>query len=283
MEKFPCTKVGKLSIPRLIVGSNWFLGYSHYTAAKDTYIRENIQKREKIADVLEVFFRKGVNAVMAPITIAPMADAIKEAEQRTGIKSIIIGTPGFTTTPETVEKGFDVSEVNRIMDEMVRIGVAVCMPHQCTTDPMIDRCTRQIRHFEQLCRAIRERGMSPGLSTHMPEAIVYADETGLDVDTYIAMYNASGFMMPIEVDWMSRIINDAKKPVMTIKPMAAGQIRPFQALNFVYNTIRPQDMVTVGVMSPQEASELVELALSILNRRQADIKLQETRSKKSLK
>ena len=46
--------------------------------------------------------------------------------------------------------------------------------------------------------------MIPGLSTHMPETPIYADESGLDVDTYISIYNAMGFLMQIEVDWVQR-------------------------------------------------------------------------------
>jgi hypothetical protein len=125
--------------------------------------------------------------------------------------------------------------------------------------------------------------MIPGLSTHAPETIVYADETGLDVETYISIYNSMGFLMQVEVDWVANVIREAKKPVMTIKPMAAGQLRPFQGLNFVWNTIRDQDMVTVGTMSPREAQECVELSFSILERRAGHVDLQETRSKGTLK
>jgi hypothetical protein len=89
--------------------------------------------------------------------------------------------------------------------------------------------------------------------------------------------------MQVEVDWISKVVRNARKPVMTIKPMAAGQLRPFQALTFVWNTIRPQDMVTVGTMTSKEAAEVIELSLSILDQRQADITLQETRSKASIK
>jgi hypothetical protein len=117
----------------------------------------------------------------------------------------------------------------------------------------------------------------------MPEAIVYADETGLDVETYISIYNAMGFLMELEVDWTARIIAQAKKPVLTIKPMAAGQLRPFQALAFVWNTIRDQDMVAVGTMSADEARELIDLSLSFLERRAVSVPLQETRSKSSVK
>ena len=125
--------------------------------------------------------------------------------------------------------------------------------------------------------------MIPGLSTHMPESIVFADESGLDVETYISIYNAMGFLMQVEVDWINRVILNSKKPVMTIKPMAAGQLRPFQAFSFVWNTLRPQDMVTVGTMTPMEAQECIDISLGILEKSHKDIKLQETRSKASIK
>ena len=124
--------------------------------------------------------------------------------------------------------------------------------------------------------------MIPGLSTHMPEAIVYADAMGADVETYIQLYNSAGFLMQLEADWVMRIINQAQKPVMTIKPLAAGRLLPIVGLAFVWSTIRKQDMVAVGTTTPDEAREVIELSLDLLNRRIPDYRLQTTRSKRSL-
>ena len=283
MSVFPRTVVGGESLSRMIIGTNWFLGFSHWSLAKDHYIKEHVADRKRIADILEVFFRAGVDTLMGQISNPPLAEAIKDAEDRTGVKCIIVTTPGFPVTPEVPSRGFDLDEAARILDEQVKFGARFCMPHQSTTDAVVDRCTRQLRQLDPIMRMTRERGMIPGLSTHMPEAIVYADETGLDVETYIALYNSMGFLMQVEVDWITRIIQESKKPVMTIKPMAAGQIRPLQGLAFVWNTLREQDMVTVGTMSPREAEELIELSLSMLERRKADVPLQETRSKATVK
>jgi hypothetical protein len=118
--------------------------------------------------------------------------------------------------------------------------------------------------MDLVCRLIRERNMVPGLSTHLPETIVYSDETGLDVETYICILNAAGFLMPVEVDWTVSLIHRAKKPVLTIKPMAAGRSAPLEAMTFVWNAIRPQDMVTVGTLSAGEASGLIEISLRVL-------------------
>jgi hypothetical protein len=278
-----------VSLSRMMVGTNWFLGYSHCTSARDALIKERFADYKAIADVMEVFFNAGVDTVMGPFQGAMfkgceiLNDAVQETENRTGVQGIKVSTPLFPLGPETPSRGFDMDEVRRILDAEVELGVTFTMPHTCTTDAMLDRCTREIRQFEPLCAAIRERGLHPGLSTHFPESIIYADESGLDVDTYISIFNAMGFLMPIEVDWVHNVIKIAQKPVMTIKPMAAGQLRPLQALTFVWNAIRDRDLVTVGTLSAREASELVDISRDILERRPVDVELQETRSKKAVK
>lgn len=281
-SSFPRTNVGGLSVSRMIIGTNWFLGFSHTSKASNEFIKAHMD-RAKIAGVIEVFFRAGVNAIMGWLTTPVMVEAIKDAEDRTGVGAVRISTPILPTTPQTPADGFNLDEVAKILDAEAAVGTQIFMPHQATTDALVDRCTRQVRQMAAVCRLIRERGMIPGLSTHMPETIVYADESKLDVETYISIYNSAGFLMQVEVDWTAGVIAAAAKPVMTIKPMAAGRLPPFQGLTFVWNTIRPQDMVTVGTLYPGEAAECIELSLSILERRSAKVDLQETRSKASVK
>ena len=156
------------------------------------------------------------------------------------------------------------------------------MPHAGTTDALLDKTIRRIRRMDEFAAMIRQRGMIPGLSTHMPESPIFADESGLDVGTYIQIYNAAGFIMQVEVDWVHRIIQNAKKPVITIKPLAAGRLIPLVGLAFSWATIRDQDMIAIGTMTPEEAREVIEISLSQLERRAADVELQVTRSKASL-
>jgi len=266
----------------MIIGTNWFLGFSHYTVAKDEFIKEHMD-RKRVADIMEVFVRAGVDTVMGLIQMPVLHEAVQEVQDRTGRKVIVISTPFFPVTPETPARGFDLDLVARVLEQEKSLGATFCFPHQMSTDSLVDRCTREIRHMAQATKMIRDCGMIPGLSTHMPESILYADQTGLDVESYISLYNSMGFLMQMEVDWISRMIQNAKKPVMTIKPLAAGHLRPYQGLTFVWNTIRDQDMVTVGTVTPREAEECIELSLSILERRHGRTELQETRSKASVK
>ncbi|MBQ6528128.1 MAG: hypothetical protein IJI38_06355, partial [Clostridia bacterium] len=99
----------------------------------------------------------------------------------------------------------------------------------------------------------------------------YSADNGYDVETYIQIYNCMGFMIQVEIETVASIINHAKKPVMTIKPMAAGRVTPYVGLNFVWNTIRPCDMVTVGCTHPSEAEEDIEISRAALERRFPEI------------
>jgi len=276
MEQFPRTAVGGLSVSRLIVGTNWFLGYSHYSAAKDKLIRDN-QNREKIAAILEVFLGAGVDTVMGPLNPL-LVEAVQEAQQRTGQEIKLILTPWFNLLP-----GEDpANDPEPVIAQCKASGAAICMPHQMVTDALMDRMYRKIRAIDKYTQLIRQYEMIPGLSTHMPETVVYADETGADVETYIQIYNATGFLMQVETDWVMKIINNAKKPVMTIKPLAAGRLLPVAGLAFVWSTIRTQDMVTIGTTTPDEAREVIDISLDLLARRTPDIQLQRTRSKSSI-
>lgn len=277
-QSFPRTQIEELSVSRLLIGTNWFLGYSHTSKAKDAFITEH-QSRERLAEVIATFMASGVDTLYGARPESPqLEDAIKDAEDRTGRRCIKMGTPHFdlSGTPEAE------SHNERVLDGFAEIGCSVCLPHQATTDAMVDRKTRSIPEMDRYARKIRERGMIPGLSTHMPESIIYADETDLDVGTYIQIYNAMGFLMQVEVDWIHRVIQNAKRPVITIKPLAAGRLLPLVGLAFNWATIRDHDMICIGCLTPAEARECIDISLSQLNRAASTVELQRTRSKASL-
>lgn len=276
MTEFPRTVVGGVSLPRLLIGTNWFMGYSHTSLAQDKWIRE-LQTRERIASILAVFAGYGIDAVMGPLH-EKLEEAVQEAEQKTGQPFIRIYTPHFNIVPG----GPPEMEPERVFDQCKAMNTTFCMPHQAITDALVDRMTQQIRDLARYTRMIRAREMIPGLSTHMPESVVYADRAGADVETYIQIYNAQGFLMQVEIDWVMRIIQNAQKPVMTIKPLAAGRLMPIVGLAYVWNTIRDCDMVTIGTTTPDEAKEVIEISLDLINRRLPENELQKTRSKKSL-
>ena len=275
MSSFPRTTVGGLSVPRLIFGSNWMLGFSHQTRAKDQLIKDLFDTPGKVADVVEVFARAGCNAFMSGPSEF-VSQALREAEQRVGVEMLWIATPSYLEwgKPDTWKQA---------VDDTKRLGAQFCFPHQNVTDPLLDSLNRRFDSvLTEHLRYVRETGMIPGLSSHTPEAIVCSDRSDADVAAYIQPYNAIGFLCQIESDWLRRIFHGAKKPVMTIKPLAAGRLHPESGLAFVWNTLRDCDMVTVGCMSAYEAEEAIELSMACLEGRPPNTDLQFTRSKKAL-
>jgi len=276
-NKFPRTMIGDVSVSRMIIGTNQFLGFSHTSAARDKQLRE-VMSAAKIADIIEVFLNEGIDTIMGLLQMPLLQQAIKEAEQRTGRKCIVLSTP-------TINVGDDAAAMaatEKIFDLEAALGATVVMPHQMSTDALVDIRLRKIKNMDKYCQMIRDRGMLPGLSTHMPETIAYADASGLDVETYIAIYNAAGFLMHLEADWVHRIIWSAKHPVIVIKPMAAGRLLPLVGLGFCWATIRDIDMVAVGCATPDEAREAIEISRSVLERTAARVELQKTRSKQTV-
>ena len=278
MPDFPRTTIENVSVSRMLVGINWFLGWSHTSKAKDNFI-QSYQTRERLRDILIVFMKAGIDTVYGVRPESPhLQAAIADAEQATGRKAITIITP----TLNIADGSEALAETNRILDASAALRATFCLHHQSTTDALVDRRLRRITNMDKYCKMIRARGMIPGLSTHMPETPVYADESGLDVATYIQIYNPIGFLMQIEVDWVYRMIWNCRKPVICIKPMAAGRVLPLVGMAFAWSTIREQDMVCAGTMTPDEAKELIDLSWSILDRRESTIALQRTRSKESV-
>ncbi|MFW5991805.1 MAG: hypothetical protein ACOCQN_01275 [Halanaerobiaceae bacterium] len=268
MKEFPRTQVADLSLSRMIIGTNWFCGYSHTSPAKDNYIKEHTHKPDKIADILEVFLKYGVDTIMGILEEDDvMLQAIKEAEQKAGRKIIKITTPILNVSDSDQARG----EAEAQLDKCAEKGCEFCLPHHSCVEQLIDKGNRKIHRIEDYLKMIRDRDMIPGFSAHMPEVIVYADENDYDIETYIQLYNAAGFLMQLEVEWVNKIIQNAKNPVMTIKPMAAGRLTPFVGLSFVWNTIRERDMVTVGTNTPAEAEEDIEISLAALEKRGAQI------------
>lgn len=275
MSAFPRTTVGGISMPRLICGTNWFLGYSHFSKAKDKTLTEIFDTPSKIADVVEVFLKHGCDAVMGPLQEF-LAQGLREAEQRVGRRIIWVCTPAYAEVgnPDTWKQSVDKAKA---------MGATFCFPHESVTRSQFDHETKTLSpRLNAELRYVREAGMIPGLSTHAPEAVICADSSEADVESYTLPYNSIGFLCHVETDWMQKVIHNAHKPVMIIKPLAAGRIMPPTGLNFVWRTIRDRDMVTIGTMSTYEAEEVIELSLACLQQRQANVELQFTRSKRTL-
>ncbi len=263
-KAFPRTEVGGVSLSRMIIGTNWILGYSHTSPAADNLIRKKNDTAEKVATMLEVFLEAGIDTIMGPfVGNKLLVDAVKNAEDRTGKGMIIIDTPIINVDDNAAAR----EEARRVIAASKKAGATFCLPHHSSVEELVNKNKKTIERLPDYLEMIRDQDMVPGLSCHMPELVIYSDLNNYDVETYIQIYNCMGFLMQIEVEYIHKVIWEAKKPVMTIKPMAAGRVSPFVGLTFSWHTIRPCDMVTVGCLTPEEAREDIEISFAALESR----------------
>jgi hypothetical protein len=252
----------------MIMGTNWILGYSHTTAAAGEHIWETNGSVAAVSRMACAYLENGIDAILIPYNPEDgrceiLFDGLKDAENRTGQKIIKIVTvaPNVSDTPEARKSA------DGLIKKMKGYGVDFTLIFHAMVEELLSKHTKRIDRLPDYLYMIREHGMIPGLSAHMPEVLIYADMNGYDVETYIQIYNCMGFLMQVEVENIHNVIWNAKKPVMTIKPMAAGRVTPFVGLTFSYSTIREQDMVAVGAFTPQQVFEDAEIALAAIERR----------------
>ena len=262
---FPRTTVAGISLPRILIGTNWMLGYSHTGAAADAMI--NARYGTNLAPfeaMLEAYMEYGIDAIMAPIRANPnLLAAIRNTEQKLGREIIMIDTPIVDVSDNDSAR----RETEANFKECAAIGCKFCLIHHSSAEQLVNKNLEQIPRLPDYLSMIRDAGMIPGLSAHMPELILYSDKNNYDVETYIQIFNCAGFLMQVEIETVARIIHNAKKPVMTIKAMAAGRVTPYVGITFSFSALRSCDMVTLGAHRVDEVHEDVEIAFAALERR----------------
>ncbi len=263
-ELFPRTKVENLSLPRLLMGTNWMLGWSHTTPSADHMIQRRFSAPEDFQAMVKAYLSCGIDAMMAPFgNQNGLLEGIRRAEDAAGQHVIKIDTPIIDVSDSAEGR----ANAERVIARCARNGSEICLIHHSSAESLVSKLKGTMDRLPDYLDMIRQHGMIPGLSAHMPELILYSDRNGYDVQTYIQIYNCAGFLMQVEVEGVRAIIENAKKPVMSIKPMAAGRVSPYVGISFSFATLRPQDMVTVGAHTPEEVYEDVEIALAAIERR----------------
>ena len=268
-SKFPRTEIAGVSMPRLIIGCNWLSGFSHTGPAKDEQILKKHSQPDSVADVFTEFLKEDVNACLGLFGVDnDLLTSVRMAEERTGKEMIIIDEPILNVDDNPMAR----KEAEQMIKECAKRGAKFCLPLHGSVEQLINKNKKTMDRLPDYLSMIRDAGMIPGLSAHMPEVIQYADLNEYDVETYIQIYNCAGFLMQVEIESVIKTIHNAKKPVITIKPCAAGRTTPFVGLNFSYNTIRPQDMVCIGCYDANEAVEDIEYARAAIERRLPNIR-----------
>ena len=142
MEKqFPRTTVGGVSLSRMLMGSNWLLGYSHTSVSADEMIKRRYDSAEKFKPVLETYLKYGVDTLMAPFGNSPeLVRAVKDTEQKMGREIIMIDTPIMNVSDSAEAR----KEAETTIKEAAARGSKFCLIHHSSCEQLVNKNLSQI-------------------------------------------------------------------------------------------------------------------------------------------
>ncbi len=252
---FPTFEVEDVTIPKVLIGINPFLGYSHFSEAKSNYFKRVFKDAAAISDVIIKATEFDVTGIYTPAD-EKIAEALKQVEKKTGIKMTVVGTTYYT---------FDLAKIEKEVALLKSMGARICLLHGNAVDDLLNPVERIIANAEEMLGLIRDEGMVPGIACHDARAILYSEERSYDSKVFATPVNKTGFWMNHE-GLTLRIIEKIEKPVIALKPFASGRIQPEEGLEFTLST-PGVTAVAIGVANHEEVVQDFKLAKEILSRK----------------
>jgi hypothetical protein len=270
----PTVRFKDKDVTRLIIGTNPFMGYSHFNSMLDKFMREYMTE-EKRAEILMQAEREGINTWQLHYQ-EPTIKTLKT------IRAAGSKLNTFLLSDFEVQKNFG------MIPDLAKMGFIGMAHHGNRTDEAF-REGKMDRVKEFLAR-VKDTGMMAGVSSHNPEALTWIEEKGWDLDYYMTcMYRVSRskeetrkFLgeAPLGEPFlendpvrMTAFVRATKRPCLAFKVLGAGRVGATRenieaAFKFAFANIKPTDAVIVG-MCPKfkdEVKENAELVRQIAGR-----------------
>lgn len=120
-------------------------------------------------------------------------------------------------------------------------------------------CDENDARLNEWIDMIRYIGAKPAASTHFPgSTIPLLDDLGFEA--YLAPVNPIGYGMEPDIESTLMALEQTKKAVIAIKPLAAGKLSPERSVfEYIY---RYADSIVVGIASEEEMAETYSAAFA---------------------
>jgi hypothetical protein len=265
----PKMKFGNVEISRLVLGTNQFYGFSHYSGNLD-YAMRQWYTPEKICEVLRRANQYGINAFNY-VNLGRSNQDYQKFLDEGGKMNLVAQIIGDQTATYKQFKPLAMYNQGEQVDKAFQNG--------------------EMDTVQEWCKKTRDLGCLVGVGTHKPEVIAYVEEHGWDVDFYAGcVYNRTrateewkqalnGEVQEMQQETylrsdparMYKVMRQTKKPCFAFKVLAAGRISGKgveQAFRTAFESIKPIDGIFVGMWpySKDEVRENAELVTKILTR-----------------
>jgi len=232
--------LGKVKIPRLMLGTSPFIGAGQFGARSQGYYEQFSQRPENMVKLMVEAAEFGINWVQA-IGYDRVGRAVEEARCRTMKEIEVAGTVGLR-------------DFNQELELMKSLKAKIIFTHASVTD-------RLDSYLKECIERISEVGI-PGVATHNPGRTIPTLEDWERIEIIMAPINKIGRYMVPSPERALEAISNTKKVVIGKKVLAAGQLDPEEALEYVAEFVYG---VAIGITSWQELVKTFCIAKRIWN------------------
>ena len=230
-----------LNVTRLIIGANPFGGFSHQSEARD----KEMVAYNTPARIKETWGRAEAAGINTMITNNETPHVIQT------VREYLKGKGALQWICQLSARGYG-DDMKAAIDDAVAIGAKACYFHGGYTDQFYTE--KNEKTLREWVKHARKHGLPVGVAGHSPAAHDWVDSLDL-VDFHVvcffncgSLHSGKGHKFKLAdafhaVECVRRI----KKPCIGYKIMAAGRIDPAMAFEFAFESIKPGDVVNVGM------------------------------------
>jgi hypothetical protein len=245
--------IGNTAFSKVICGSNPFYGHSHFSEARDAEYRNRFDD-QRIENTIRCYLDRGGNTVESPAN-ERMVSILTRLRDRPSRSVHFVGTTRIDETS-------DMKSHQQKVAFLIAQRADICLVHA----QFVDRTRKgdSIGGLKELIDQIHDAGLLAGISTHRVATIELCEKQRIGIDTYMFPLNLLGFAYPgyqgtESVQERVAIVRGVPRPFILIKAFAAGRIPPKEGLQFLAENAKPNDLISIGFGSEQEAKESMEL------------------------
>lgn len=230
-----------LNVTRLVIGANPFGGFSHQTKQRDIEMR-SYYTPERIVQTWRRAEEVGINTMVTNNETEHVIQTTREYVRGGGPLQWIA----------QLNCGKRHQNMVSAIDEAVEIGCKAMFFHGGQVDKLF--AAKDEQTIRSWCGHARSKGVPVGVAAHAPEAHLWVDSLNItDFHTVCffncgSLHNGTGDKFQLR-DMAPAIaaIQRIAKPCIGYKIMGAGRIEARMAFENAFESIKPGDVVNVGM------------------------------------
>jgi hypothetical protein len=256
------TRVGNVTVTRLLMGSNPFSGFSHQSTDRD---REMVHyfTTAKIKEILFDAERLGITGIVARTDHHVMRVLLEYRDDGGKMSWLAQTCPGVGPTSMCVGRA-------------VEGGAKACHIHGGVMDNLV--ATGQFDEIKRGVDEIKSYGLPAGIAGHNVRVFEWA-EKNVEADYYMCchynptirderpehVHGAEEKFRDEDRQAMVALARTLRKPVIHYKIFAAGRNKAEDAFAFCGKIMRPEDMACIGVF-PKDDPAMVRKDVALFEK-----------------